>query len=163
MQLCGGQNQLLIIASVTQQPAIDRPCLLFPCYREIRRLRTAAGISFLQTYQVSADFMMNSQSGREALIWETQALLDSILILCKAAAGRTKSNRRPLDNDLLQNAPRPHSSAALAALTAWSTTWIPVCICWRSSLCCFSVCSANLSLSKKGARQTSNATFHCRK
>lgn len=86
----------------------------------------------------------------EALIWETQPLLDSILILCKAAAGRTKSNRRPLDNDLLQTAPRPHSSAAQAALTAWSTTWIPVCICWRSSLCCFSVCSANLSLSKSG-------------
>lgn len=64
MQLCGGQTQLLIIASVTQQPAIDRPCLLFPCYGEIRRLRAAAGISFLQTYQVSADFMMNSQSGQ---------------------------------------------------------------------------------------------------
>lgn len=48
----------------------------------------------------------------EALIWETQPLLDSLLILCKAAAGRTKSNRRPLDNDLLQTAPRPHSSAA---------------------------------------------------
>lgn len=43
---------------------------------------------------------------KEALIWETQALLDSILILCKAAAGRTKSHRRPLDNDLPQTASR---------------------------------------------------------
>lgn len=146
---------------MTQQAAIDRPCLQFPCYGEIRRLRAAAGISFLQTYQVSADFMMNSQSGRRRrLSGETQPLLDSILILCKAAVGRTKSNRRPLDNDLLQTAsrgpPRQRSAARRRAaqrqeaLTSWSTTWILVCICWRSSLCCCSACSANLGLSKEG-------------